>query len=295
MKVAVLSDIHANQTALCACMEELKKRKKRGCPVDVVILLGDYVTDCPYPQRTMELLYELSLLYPCHWIRGNREEYLLTYQNQMEENDIEEKWEESSSTGSLLYTYNNLSKKDLDFFRSLPISDVITLEGCKPLCVFHGSPKDAKELLKQGNGRAEYYLKERAESYLLGGHTHDQCEIRCDGKVFWNPGALGIPFGVKGKTIFSILTSKTDGWDCEWVTIPYSIEAEIKQFEESGLNRMANIYALVTRQSLIEGRNIMLETVTLANKLAEQEGIEKKGLKIPEKYWEDAARRLKIL
>ena len=79
------------------------------------------------------------------------------------------------------------------------------------------------------------------------------------------------------------------------MTIPYSIEAEIKQFEESGLNRMANIYALVTRQSLIEGRNIMLETVTLANKLAEQEEIEKKGLKIPEKYWEDAARRLKIL
>ena len=232
----------------------------------------------------MELLYELSLLYPCYWIRGNREEYLLAYQDHREE-----EWEESSSTGALLYTYNNLSRKELDFFRSLPISDVITLEGCKPLCIFHGSPKDAKELLKQDNGKAEYYLKERAESYLLGGHTHHQCEIRCDGKVFWNPGALGIPFGVKGKTIFAVLTSKTDGWDCEWVTIPYSIEAEIKQFEESGLNRMAKIYALVTRLSLIEGRNIMLETVTLANRLAKQEGIEKKGLKIPEKYWEDAA------
>lgn len=311
MKVAVFSDIHANYTALCTCIDYLDKRKERGQdPIEAVIFLGDYISDCPYPQRTMELLYELSLRYPCSWIRGNREEYLLAHQD-----NPKEKWEESSSTGSLLYTYNNLSRKELDFFRSLPITDVISFEGCKPLRICHGSPENTRELLLPDNKKPEEHLKKIKEAYLLSGHTHTQCEVREKGKVLWNPGALGMPFGVKGNTIFSILTAKewesgwewncesslecscesSREWSCEWVVIPYDIETELKQFEESGLNRMAKIYALVTRLGLITGRNVLLETVTLAKKLAEQEGMENKNLTLPEKYWEEAARRLNIL
>lgn len=291
MKVAVFSDIHANQLALLACINALEKRKKNGQePVAAVLLLGDYISDCPYPQRTMELLYELELRYPCYWIRGNREEYMLAYQENPKKD-----WEESSSTGSLLYTYNNLSRKELDFFRSLPITDVVTFEGCKPLRICHGSPTDSRELLFPDNEKPEYYLEKIEESYLLGGHTHMQCEVAWKEKRFWNSGALGMPFGVKGNTIFSILTATEKGWDCEWITIPYDIETELRQFEESGLNRMANIYALVTRLGLLYGKNVLLETVTLAKRLAKQEGIAIKPQKIPEKYWEEAARRLQIL
>lgn len=291
MKVAVFSDIHANQSALCACIDYLEKRKQNGQePISAILLLGDYISDCPYPQRTMELLYNLELRYPCYWLRGNREEYMLAYQ----ENPNKD-WKESSSTGSLLYTYNNLSRKEMDFFRSLPITDRIVFEGYQPLRICHGSLTDTRETLYPNNGKPEYYLKRIEESYLLCGHTHRQCEVIWEGKRFWNPGALGMPFGVKGNTIFSILTATADGWDCEWVTIPYDIEAELRQFEESGLNRIANIYALVTRLGLIYGKNVLIETVTLAESLAEQEGVDVKHLNLPEKYWEEAARRLKIL
>lgn len=291
MKVAILSDIHANQIALCTCLNYLKKRKENGQePVAATILLGDYISDCPYPQRTMEQLYEWSLCCPCYWIRGNREEYLLAYQDSLQKN-----WEESSSTGSLLYTYNNLSRKELDFFRSLPITDVIQLDGCEPFRICHGSPKVAGEVLFPDSENTRKHLNEIKETYLLSGHTHTQCEFLYRGKTLWNPGALGIPFGVKGNTIFSILTAKSGGWDCEWITIPYDIEAELKQFEESGLNQMAKIYALVTRLSLITGKNVLQETVTLAKRLAEQEGRTPMNFNLPEKYWEEAARRLKIL
>ncbi len=286
MKVAVLSDIHANQVAFLACMDYLKKKQS----VEAIILLGDYISDCPYPQRTVELLYELKLRYPCYLVRGNREEYILDYQNNPKKD-----WDESSSTGSLLYTYNNLSGRELDFFRSLPITDVVQLENCEPLRICHGSPMDTRELLFSDNGKAEFYLSQIRESYLLSGHTHTQCEVHYQKKVLWNPGALGMPFGTKRKAIFSILTSKVGGWDCEWIQIPYNIEAELKQFEESGLNRMAKVYALVTRLGLQTGKNILLETVTLAKSLAKQEGVKVENLKLPEKYWEEAAHRLKIL
>ncbi|MCX4269844.1 MAG: metallophosphoesterase [Lachnospiraceae bacterium] len=291
MKVAVLSDIHANQVALSACLDYLNQRKKNGQEaVAATILLGDYISDCPYPQRTMELLEKWSQSCPCYWIRGNREEYLLAYQDSPNKN-----WEESSSTGSLLYTYNNLSRKELDFFRSMPNTDTIAWEGYEPLCICHGSPRNVREELHPDSENAKECLKEIQESYLISGHTHTQCEVFYQGKTLWNPGALGIPFGVKGKTIFSILTAKAGGWDCEWITIPYDIEAELKQFEESGLNRMARVYALTIRLSLITGKNVLLETVELAKRMAEQDGIKMQQFGFPEKYWEKAARILKIL
>lgn len=291
MKVAVFSDIHANQVALCTCMNYLNKRKEQGQePIAATILLGDYISDCPYPQRTMEILYEWSQNCPCYWIRGNREEYLLAYQDSPKKD-----WEESSSTGSLLYTYNNLSRKELDFFRSMPNTNTIIFDGYEPLCICHGSPRNVREELRPNNKNAKECLKEIKESYLLSGHTHTQCEVLYQKKTLWNPGALGIPFGIKGKTIFSILTAKPGGWDCEWITVPYDIEAELKQFEESGLNRMAKIYARVTRLSLITGKNVLLETIGLAKKLAEQEEFDSQHFSLPEKYWEEAAHRLKIL
>jgi len=71
-KLALISDIHGNYKALEAFLAWLEEH-----PVEGVISLGDYVTDGPYPQRTMKLLYEMREKYGCYMLRGNREEYLL--------------------------------------------------------------------------------------------------------------------------------------------------------------------------------------------------------------------------
>ena len=52
MKLAVFSDIHSNRVALEACFREAERRR-----ADMWIFLGDYVSDCAFPHRTMELLY----------------------------------------------------------------------------------------------------------------------------------------------------------------------------------------------------------------------------------------------
>ena len=53
MKIAVFSDIHSNRIALEACFAEAERRK-----ADVWAFLGDYVSDCACPHKTMELLYK---------------------------------------------------------------------------------------------------------------------------------------------------------------------------------------------------------------------------------------------
>ena len=61
MKVAVISDIHSNFKAFEAFLNYIEEH-----PVDAIIGLGDYVTDMPYPRRTLDMLYDLMKRYPCY-------------------------------------------------------------------------------------------------------------------------------------------------------------------------------------------------------------------------------------
>ena len=74
MDIAVLSDIHSNHSAFQACFDYAV-----GKGITNFVLLGDYITDAPYPQKTMELIYVIRKYFNCWMVRGNREEYLLNY------------------------------------------------------------------------------------------------------------------------------------------------------------------------------------------------------------------------
>ena len=54
MILAVFSDIHSNYHGFHACYEEAVKRG-----VNQFLFLGDYVSDCAYPEKTMALLYHI--------------------------------------------------------------------------------------------------------------------------------------------------------------------------------------------------------------------------------------------
>lgn len=70
-KIAVIGDIHSNHIALEKCISHALERK-----ADEFLFLGDYISDCPYPQRTMKVIYEMDRKYNCRFIRGNREDYI---------------------------------------------------------------------------------------------------------------------------------------------------------------------------------------------------------------------------
>ncbi|MDE5933106.1 MAG: metallophosphoesterase, partial [Lachnospiraceae bacterium] len=72
MKIAVIGDIHSNHYALETCITHALDRK-----VDEFLFLGDYISDCPYPQKTMKIIYEIQKNHKCTFIRGNREDYML--------------------------------------------------------------------------------------------------------------------------------------------------------------------------------------------------------------------------
>ena len=109
MKIAVMSDIHGNYIALQRCLAHALEQN-----VDAYIFLGDYLGEFPYPQRTLEILYELKQNASCIFIRGNKEDYWL---NRRKDQNCD--WKSGNrSVMAMIYNYNSLNAKDLDFFET---------------------------------------------------------------------------------------------------------------------------------------------------------------------------------
>ena len=193
MKIAVLGDIHSNHIALETCI-----RHAMDQGVDEFLFLGDYISDCPYPDKTMKVVYEMEKKYCCRFIRGNREDYMLNHRKHPEE-----RWTYSSASGNLLYTYENLTERDLDFYERIDIQGIYEKEGYPSFRYCHGSLTSSNELLLPEN--LDKIMSDLDVNLLISGHTHIQETVRFGNKRLIHPGSVGLPWYYEGKTQYMIL------------------------------------------------------------------------------------------
>lgn len=263
MLLAVFSDIHSNHIALEAAMREADRRG-----ADKWIFLGDYVSDCAYPERTMERIYEARRTRDCVFLKGNREEYLLSHR------DHGSDWKYGTTTGSLLYTYDHLTPDDLRFFESLPITDVIDPNGKCPIRISHGSPWKSRENLRPGReAQLRVVLGRIAEKVVVSGHSHRPFVFKENGRRYANAGSVGVPVsGVRGAEML-FLREYGDTWDFEPVRVPYDAEAVVREIEESGLREKAFVWADAIIKEQREARNYAIELLQRAEMLARPEPV----------------------
>lgn len=284
MKIAVLGDIHSNHTALETCITHALERG-----VDEFIFLGDYISDCSYPQKTMRIIYDMGKKYTCRFICGNREDYMLHHRK-----DSQEVWTYSSTSGSLRYTYENLTAADLDFFESLNISGFYEKEGFPSFCYCHGSPASSREYLSGDKEKLEKILKDVDVDLLIGAHTHIQESVTVGNKKWVNPGSVGVPIGHGGKSQYMILHGTKSGWQEEFFQLEYDVDAVVKEYELSGLDQKAPWWTRLNRHLLYTGEDHSAACIKLARELCEEAGEEVNGLDIPEKYMEMAVKKLDL-
>lgn len=276
---AVISDVHGNYKALETFLEYCNNYS-----VDGIIGLGDYVTDSPYPERTIALLKQMREKYPCYMVRGNRENYLI-------ENYYDDKgWKPSSANGCFYYTSKQLSKEDIEFLESLPEEMQVNVEGCPELFICHGIPGNVR-----GNVGFSPELKETAlhsikGDYLFGGHSHIQEVYKLGDKTYMNPGCLGYTLDGIGRHVqFAMIFGSDDEWNIELNSIPYEAEPFLQDFHESGLDKLGFVLNRAVKKTVITGKNHVLECVTEVEK--------ETGLPphlVPENVWEKVAQRLGV-
>lgn len=283
MELAVLSDIHGNYEAFCRCIEYALARN-----IDTFIFLGDYLGEFPYPQKTMEIIYSLNEKYNCFFIRGNKEDYWLSRRY-----DDDCVWKDGNATvGAMKYCYANLTEKDIDFFKSLPVCQKIILEDAPPVMACHGSPARNNEKLLPKQEKTKTIVDGCPCRYILCGHTHIQNASEYGEKIVLNPGAIGVSLHNGGKAQFMILRQHMHEWEHEFISLDYDKDKVIKAMHESGLYEIAPYWSKVTSHLILTGEVSHGTVLSRAMELCVEENGQCDWFDVPEKYWDKAVEEL---
>jgi predicted phosphodiesterase len=178
VKVAVLSDLHANCFALYAVLEELDDERP-----DVVLLLGDSFGYYPWAVETYRIVRELNPLA----ILGNHD--LLVLQDAPPV-PTPSYWPIAKANERALL---QSAPEALDWLRSLNASFDIEMSGIR-LTGFHGTPDAPFTGRYYPDNTSVPAWFPREKQILLLGHTHYPLVRALPGKgILVNPGSVGQP------------------------------------------------------------------------------------------------------
>jgi len=231
MRALIISDIHANLTALEAILQEAKDFDATWC-------LGDLVGYGPDPNECIELIRTLPNL-SC--ILGNHDSAVI---NQIDPNSFN-----PEARMAIQWTKNELSKENKAFLSNLP-----TTLTQKNVTIAHGSPRHPvwEYLLDPQTAMISFNYFETPFCFV--GHTHlpaiftlenktDSCAILKIPKPnqnftliersIINPGSVGQPRDKDTRSAFAIYDTENHQWDYRRVT--YDIPSVQKRMRKAKL------------------------------------------------------------
>jgi len=180
-KIALISDIHGNYTALKAVINNIEKEN-----IDSLICLGDVATIGPQPNEVLDILKTID----CRLVLGNHDEALLYPEKSLELRIP------PPLIPSLDWCRQQLKQDDLNFLQSFQASLQIPFGSKDRLLCYHGSPQsNIKNILATTpESEMDQIFTQYASTLFAGGHTHIQMMRQHNGNLFINPGSVGMPF-----------------------------------------------------------------------------------------------------
>ncbi|MCK6539158.1 MAG: metallophosphatase family protein [Anaerolineales bacterium] len=231
MRVLVISDIHANYTALEAVL-------KNAGEVDATWCLGDMVGYGPDPNAVMEQIREIPNL-TC--ILGNHDMAVI--------GRIPFEVFNTDARRTLEYHERVLTADNMDFLRSLP-SNLKTLGD---VSIVHGSPRDSvwEYILNALSARLNF--DHFTTAWCLVGHSHLQCMFQLDTntdrvslspiragehyplrpRAIINPGSVGQPRDRDPRAAYAIYDTESYVWEPR--RVEYNISEVQRRIRESNL------------------------------------------------------------
>lgn len=234
MRIAIVSDIHANLPAFEEVLKDIDRRE-----VDAVYCLGDLVGYNVWPNAV---------------IREIRKRHIVTIAGNHDEKAVEAAQQKGEVTPDN-FAYKIIGKEELCYLSTLPAH--IRLEyifNGRPLVMLlvHGSPFSNTEYLLEEKDEAEYarMLLQVGADILVCGHSHKPYHkilnaVSADKKFLHaiNAGSVGKPKDADPRACYCIVTLgessnnlKKSGIEVEFVRISYNVERAITAIEESILH-----------------------------------------------------------
>ncbi len=225
MKIAVLSDIHANLPAFRAVMSHLDAVAPHR-----VIVGGDIINRGPEPRACLEIILDRMARHRWLVIKGNHEDYVLTASAGLSRFP---EWERKLCSHSA-WTAEAV-RDHLATIASWPDSLELQMPDGSHLTCFHAS--------KKGNRVGLYEFMQDAEimehvhpvnSAMCVGHTHVPFIRFIEGKLIVNSGAVGMPFDKDPRACYALLEWRPEGWQAEIIRVPYDRGLTESAYIETG-------------------------------------------------------------
>lgn len=212
MKIAVISDIHANIYALMNLLKNIDDEN-----VDTIICLGDLVGYGPHPNEVISIIRKRNIL--C--IKGN-------YDSSVVDNEYSYIRETSINSFSLPWTVNELRTENRLFLENLPSTFSLNIANKKLLFV-HGSPNKVNEYLMEDGDNTIEVINSMDADVLICAHTHLPVIKKFDTKVYINCGSVGKPKIGRPNSTYCILNiTKENGVQAKIKEIPYEYKRIVK-------------------------------------------------------------------
>ena len=189
MRIAVLSDIHGNLSALRNVLEDAERMG-----AEKYIILGDVIDYCMHSNEAIGLLKKIDDKVLCN-IWGNHEYAIM--------NDEYDRFSSERGKACARYTKSILTKDSFDYIRKMGSKGRVELniDGKKILCL-HGDIMDSYwSSIRNSSDLSSY----EGYDYVLSGHSHiphffeefykveDQKMRNRKKCIFINPGSVGQP------------------------------------------------------------------------------------------------------
>ncbi len=231
MRVLVISDVHANLTALEAVLTD-------AGPVDATWCLGDIVGYGPDPNEVVERIRTIPNL-TC--MLGNHDVAVLGQMDFAVFN--------TEARRSLLWQKKAVTESNLNFLDSLARETVVM----DKVSLAHGSPRDPVWEYILNTLVARLNFESFTTPYCFVGHSHIQCMFHLDmtkdrvsldvprvgeilqltPRVILNPGSVGQPRDRDPRSAYGIFDTEAETWETRRVL--YDVKSVQERIRAAGL------------------------------------------------------------
>jgi predicted phosphodiesterase len=180
MKIAFISDIHANIHAFESVLKDIKKQR-----ADRIVFLGDASTLGIRPVETLDLLKTLK----CDCILGNHDEFMI------DPKKIYEYTKYKLVIDTVEWSRARHLPRHIEFLKTFKTDLRIQLTSTTDIFCYHGSPTSNMENVTPDSPVDSFNgLIGAVNTICIGGHTHVQMMRNCKGTRIITSGSVGQPF-----------------------------------------------------------------------------------------------------
>ena len=221
MRIAIISDIHGNQVALEAVLEDISQQQS----LDALVVAGDLCLNGPCPREVLETLQGLR----CPIIQGNTDVDV-----------AKQRPKQGSKKRAIVdWTRKQIGEAGVSYLSNLPTSNLVKNLDGSDLLVVHANPLNEEDAIFPTAPDKDLERLLAPVPSTIGavafGHLHIAYQRRWRRLLLLDAGSCGLPRDEDHRASYGILTWKRGEWKAVHRRIEYDVPKVVEQLRSCGM------------------------------------------------------------